>query len=298
MKLIERTEITDSNLISTNVAEDDQPIWLSGTPYVVGDKRMVLATHGIYEALIDDIDKYPPDNLTGENPAWLFTGTTNARKMFNQSYAAQTVNTGSIQVVMDIGRANSIGVMNVEGSTINAKINVGEVEIYNHDIDMRLRTVTNWYEYIYTPIELKSDAVLTDLPASGSKTLTLTIAGSEGQDVKCGLCIPGFATKLGDSLWGCQAGTDNYSRKVVDVYGGFEMMERGYSKTLSDSIFMPNERTGYIQKLIQPYYTKPALWVAEDKFGATHAYGPYQDFSIVLADPSGAQCSITVIGLT
>lgn len=298
MKLIERTEITDSNLVSTNVSEDDHTEWSSVTSYVAGDLCIVVATHKIYEALTASTDLYPPDNLTGETPAWLDVGSTNAWKMFNESYAAQTVNSTSIQAVMEIGRANSIGLMNVTASSINVTININGTEVYNHDIDMRLRTVTNWYEYIYTPIELKSDAVLTDLPASGGKTLTLTITGSAGEDVKCGLCIPGYATKIGESLWGCQAGTDNYGRKTFDIYGGYEMLERGYSKTLSDSIFMPNDRTGYVQKLIQPYYTKPALWVAEDKYGATHAYGPYKDFSIVLADPAGAQCSITVIGLT
>ena len=129
MKLIERTEITDSNLISTNVAEDDHPVWLSGTAYQAGDVRMVLATHGIYEALTESTDLYPPDNLTGENPAWLFNGSTNARRMFNQSYAAQTVNQDSIVVSFNLGRTNSIGLLNVEAANINIKMEFDGVEV-------------------------------------------------------------------------------------------------------------------------------------------------------------------------
>jgi len=295
MKLIEGIEIIDSNLTSTNVAEDDHSEWSSVTAYPVGGKCMVVAVHGTYEALIENTNLYPPDNITGENPAWLFTGTTNARKMFNQSYYDQTVNPTSIEVVMDLGRINSIGLMNVEAAGINIKVEFDGVEVYNKDLDMRLRTVTNWYEYIYTPIILKTESVLTDLPISGGTTLTVTLTGSEGQDVKCGLCIPGFATKLGDSLWGCQVGVDNWSRKARDVFGGFDITQRNYSDTMSDTIYLQNDMTNYVKHLIQPYFTKPGLWVAEESIESTVIYGFYRDFNITMED--AARCSITIEGL-
>lgn len=295
MKLIERTEINDSNLVSTNVAEDDYPVWSSGTAYQAGDKCMVIATHKNYEALTTSTNLYPPDNSDGENPAWLDIGTTNARKMFNQSYYDQTVNTGSIQVVMDLGRTNSIGLMNVVASAINIKVEFGGTEVYNKDIDMRLRTVTNWYEYIYTPMALKTESILTDLPVSGGTTLTVTLSSGEGEDVKCGLCIPGFATKLGDSLWGATVGVENWSRKARDVFGGFDITQRNYSDTLSDTIDLENGMTNYIKHLIQPYYTKPGLWIAEESLEVTAIYGFYNDFSFGLEDRS--RLSITIEGL-
>jgi len=303
MKLIKRTDVTDSVLTSTNVAENDHPAWVVGTAYAIGQKVIVVAAHKIYEAATTSTGLYPPDNLEGVAPAWIYLGSTNAWKMFDQSYYAQTVNTGSIVVVLELGRINSIGLMNVVASEINIKQEVGGVVVYDLDVDMRLRAVNNFYEYIYTPIELKTESVLTDLPTSGGTTLTITISGSIDQEVKCGLCIPGFAIKIGDSLWGATVGTDNFSRKDRDAFGGFDILERNYSKTLSDIIVLPNEKTGYIQNLLQPYYTTPALWVADEQFEATAIYGFYRDFSIVLDHYSqsgidGAQCSITIEGLT
>lgn len=298
MKLIEGTTITDAILVSTNVAENDKPVWATGTAYSIGTQVMVLATHKLYEALRSTTDEYPPDNLTGDDPAWLDIGNTNAWKMFNQSYAARTENLGSIVVVFELGRTNSIGLLNVEASNINVKMEIDGVEVRNQDIDMRLRVVTNFYEYIYTPLALKTEAVLTDLPTAGGTTLTITLTGGPEQMVKCGLCIPGNAIKLGDSLWGLTGGTDNYSRKEVDIYGGFDITTRNFSKTRSVDIFLPNERTGYVERLIQPYYTKPGLWISSDKYEFTHVYGFYRDFSIVLADWSGANCSLTIEGLT
>lgn len=298
MKLIEATEINDTNLISTNVPENDKPEWLIGTPYSIGSQVMVLETHKLYEALTENTGLYPPDNLTGDNPAWLDIGSTNAWKMFNQSYAARTENIGSIQVSFSLGRTNSIGILNVEASSINVTMEIDGVEVYNHDVDMQLRVVTNFYEYIYTPLELKTEAVLTDLPTAGNTTLTVTLTGGPEQLVKCGLCIPGNAIKLGDSLWGLSGGTDNYSRKDVDIYGGFDVTTRNFSKTRTVDIFLPNERTGYIERLLQPYYTKAGLWIASEKYEFTHVYGFYRDFSIVLTDWAVANCSLTIEGLT
>lgn len=298
MKLIQPTTVTDSILTSSNVAETDYAAWVNSTAYTVGQKVIVVATHKIYECLINNTNKYPPSYLTGTSPEWLDLGATNKFKMFDQSYHNQTTNTGSIVVVLEPGRINSLGLMNVEGSTINIKMEVDSVIVYEKNADMIMGSVNDWYEYYFNPIEKRSDFVFTDLPVYGEGILTITISGGITDVVKCGLCIPGFYVQIGESLWGAKVGILNYSTKEQDVFGNYSIVVRKYSKTLSDSIWLANGRTGYIQKLIQPYYSTPALWVASEEFEATVIYGFYRDFSIVLEDYSGAQCSIEIEGLT
>jgi len=302
MKLIKPVKITDSILSVSNVAENDYAIWGSGTTYAVGQKVIVVATHKQYEATKSSTNLYPPDNIGGVEPAWIEIGTTNKYKMFNDSYYDQTTNLGSISIILDIGRCDAIGIMNVESSSINVEIIISGNTEYDIDIPMNLSFASNWYEFFYSPIERKTDIVLTDIPVCGGKQIIVTISGSVDQVVKCGLCIPGTVVKIGDSLWGVEFGTENFSKKEQDDFGGYSLIPRNYSKTLTDSIVLPNERTGYIQKLIQPYYTTPALWVADEQFESTVIYGFYRDFSVVLDHFSGsgidgAQCSITIEGL-
>ena len=64
MKLVKPVTITDSNLTSTSVAETDYSAWSSVTSYTVGQKVIVVATHKIYEALINNTNKYPPGCLS------------------------------------------------------------------------------------------------------------------------------------------------------------------------------------------------------------------------------------------
>lgn len=299
MKLIQPTAITDAILTSSNVAETDYAAWNSSTAYTVGQKVIVIATHKIYECLINNTNKYPPDYVDTTSPEWLDLGATNRWKMFDQSYYNQTSNTGSIVIVMAPGRINSLGIMNVEGaSSITVGMMVDAVSVYSATANMIMGNVNDWYEYFYNPIERRSDFVFTDLPVYSNGILTITISGGIADTIKCGLCIPGFFVQIGESLWGAKVGVLNYSTKDQDVFGNYTIVKRKYSKTLSDSIFVANGRTGYLQKLIQPYYSEPALWVASEEFEATIIYGFYRDFSIVLEDYSGSQCSLEIEGLT
>ena len=86
MKLIQPTTVTDSKLTSSNVTENDYAAWSNSTTYTVGQKVIVIATHKIYECLINNKNKYPPDYTSGTLPEWLDLGATNKWKMFDQSY--------------------------------------------------------------------------------------------------------------------------------------------------------------------------------------------------------------------
>lgn len=298
MKLVKPTTVTDSTFTSSNVSENDYAEWNNSTAYVVGDKRIVIATHKIYEALTNNTNKYPPDYLSGTTPDWLEIGSTNAWKMFDQSYQSQTTNTGSITVVLEPGRINSLGLMNCDAANINIKLTVDAVDVYDNDLNVTIGNVNNWFEYFFNPIERKTDFVVTDIPVYGEGVLTVTLSSGVTDTVKCGLCIPGFFVNIGESLWGASIGILDYSKKEADIYGNYSVIERNYSSTLSDSILVENGRVGYIKKLLADYRTTPALWVASEEYEGLFTYGFYRDFSIVFESPAGSQCSIEIEGLT
>lgn len=298
MKLIRPIIITDSNLTSTNVTENDYSAWSSSTSYVVGNKVIVVATHKVYEALTNNNNKYPPSYLEGSTPDWIEMGYTNAWNMFDQSYQSQTSNTESIEIVCEPGRINSLGLMNVDAAEINVKLTVDSVDVYDNDLNVVIGSVNNWYEYFNNPIERRSDFVLTDIPVFGDGVLTVTMSSGVTDTVKCGLFLPGFFIQIGESLWGASIGTIDYSKKEADIFGNYSVIERTYSSTLSDSILVQPGRTGYIKKLLASYRTTPALWVASEDYEGTFLYGFYRDFSIVLEGYNMAQCSIEIEGLT
>lgn len=298
MKLVKPTSITDINFTSSNVSETDYAEWNNSTSYVAGNKVIVIATHKIYESLSSNINKYPPDNITGTPPTWMEIGPTNKWKMFDQSYQSQTTNTGIITVTLEPGRINSLGLMNCDAASINIKLIVGSVNVYEKDLNVNIGYVNNWYEYFFNPIERKTDFVVTDIPVYGEGVLIVTLSAGIADTVKCGLCIPGFFVNIGESLWGASIGILDYSKKEVDIYGNYSLVERSYSSTLSDSIFIENGRVAYVKKTIAEYRASPALWIASKEYEGLFIYGFYRDFSIVMESPAGSQCSIEIEGLT
>lgn len=51
MKLIEPIQVTESVLFSSNVVENDYPVWSATAAYALGDKRILTAAHKIYECV-------------------------------------------------------------------------------------------------------------------------------------------------------------------------------------------------------------------------------------------------------
>lgn len=298
MKIVRPVQVNDDNLNSTNIPETDYAVWNSGTSYVVGDRVIVVATHKIYEALTSSSGSYPPNSLTGTTPAWLEVGATNAWKMFDSKYSSQTSGTGSIIISLSPGGINTIGLLGLDANEVTIVMMDGATEVYNKTISLIIDEFGDWYEYFFNPFETKADVALTDIPYYINGEITITISSGISSPVKCGLCIVGFYTKLGETLWGSQAGIIDYSRKEIDIFGDFNILQRGYSKKLSADIFVENSRVGYITNLLAQYRTTPALWIGHEDYESTIIYGYYKDFSTVLQSPAGSSCAIEIEGLT
>lgn len=298
MKMVKPVTVTDAILTSSTLSEADYAAWNSGTSYVAGNKVMVVATHKIYESLTSNTNKYPPSYLAGTSPDWMDRGSTNKWKMFDQSYNSQSVSaTSPLTVVLTPGQIiNTLALLNLSGATsVNIVGMVGAEEKYNKTVSLFIGDLGDWYEYFFSPIELKSDVVLTDIPAYPTIELTITIYGTAPS---LGILQMGFYTQIGETLWGIKGGITNYSKKELNEFGDFTIVVRKFSKNLSADIYIDNSRTGYIERLMATYKDTPILWIGNENFEISIVYGFIKDFSIVLPDYSGAFCSLELEGLT
>ncbi|NCC88417.1 MAG: hypothetical protein EOM05_11255, partial [Clostridia bacterium] len=177
MKLVRPTEINDTTLNSTNVAENDYSVYSSSSTYATGNRVIVkTGVHKIYESLVDSNQgNYPPSNTTGTSPKWLEVGATNAWKMFDDKTNTQTVNTGTIEIEIEPGRVNTIACLNVEAKTVTVEMVSGVDIVYSKTKNMQEAVATTWYEYFFEPIKQQSNALFLDVPIYGDATTTVTI---------------------------------------------------------------------------------------------------------------------------
>ena len=78
MKVIKSIETNDSILTYSNIAEDEHPVWVSGTSYTALDR--VIYHHKIYERIITGAGTTTPD-LDQVN--WMYLSYTNKYRMFD-----------------------------------------------------------------------------------------------------------------------------------------------------------------------------------------------------------------------
>jgi len=296
MKVIRPIEITDSNLDSTNVSEDEYSLWVIGTTYAEGDiVIMTTGVHRLYESL--------QDSNTGNNPSstsgfWLDIGATNAWSMFDESVGNATSNSDTIEVEITPGRINSLALLEISANNITIVLNDPSAgDVYDETIDMVSDSgITDWYAYYFEPIVHKTDLVITDLPMFGDASLTVTIDYT-GSTAECGKMVVGIYKDLGETQYGLQSGIMDYSRKETDDYGNTSVTLRRYAKTAQVDLFIMNSNIDATQQVLTELRSTPAVWVGSNDYSLSIIYGFYLDFNIVIEGPNHSECNLEIEGL-
>ncbi|VVO44312.1 hypothetical protein [Pseudomonas fluorescens] len=290
MRLIKPVEITPAKLISSNVPETDYPAWVAGT-YALGDKR--IRDHHIYESLAAANTANPSDATK-----WQDLGFTNRWRMFDNKVESLTTNPGTIEVTILPGAVvNSLALFNLKGKSVTVTmVDALEGEVYRKQISLVDAAVTNWYDWFFEPVGIRTDVVVLDMPAYGSANIVVTIdAGAEVAAV--GHFVIGSVKTIGTALYGTSVGINDYSRKTTDDFGNTVVIQRSFSSRAEFDIALDTSEVTRVRRLLADLRATPVVWIGEESYEATILFGFYKDFQIVFSGPSVSDCSITVEGV-
>lgn len=300
-------QVTDATLTSSNVAENDNPLWSAVANYNVGDLAMVTTPniHKNYEALTVNINKYPPDNAnttvpTPATPDWLDLGATNRWAMFDQFNGSQTTNANTIDVEVTPNQVfNSLALLNLFATSVQVIV-TDPIEGIVYDKTFSLISdsgINDWYAYYFTPIERNVDLVLLDLPNYPSATIRVIIT-EDGGNAAVGVMAIGAQVVLGTTTYGTSASIKDYSRKETDQFGNFTIVPRAFSKRADYAVTINTSRADFVNNYLTSIRTKPVVWVGNSEFGSTVIYGYYRDYDITLSAFQISALALTVEGLT
>ena len=299
MRVIKPIVIGEAQLVSSNVPEDDYPVWNVGTAYNK-DQRVMLA-HVIYEALADVPAGVKPGEevVTAEAPAkWLEVGATNRWRMFDNKVESMTTNPGTIEVTIKPGAVvNSLALFNLKGRSVTVTmVDALEGEVYRNEISLVDAGVTNWYDWFFEPIGKRTDVVVLDMPPYGSADIVLIIdAGAEVAAI--GHTVIGAVKRIGTALYGTSVGINDYSRKTTDDFGNTVVIRRSFSNRADFDIALDTSEVTRVRRLLAELRATPVVWIGEESYEATILFGFYKDFQIVFSGPAVSDCSITVEGV-
>lgn len=300
MQLIRPRDITPTVLTSSNVPENDYPEWVAGT-YNLGIRVIIAAQHTIYEVVapVSTTDS-PLVGIAKAVPTWVVVGPTNRWRMFDSSVGTLTTNPGSIVVVLTPGKViNSLALFNLAGRSVRVTM-VDSVDgmVYDRTLNL-VAGVTNWYEYFFSEIETRTDIVITDMPAYGTASVTVTITSNTGSAAVGHLAI-GTIEDLGCAAYGASVGAISYSRKDRDAFGNPIIVKRSNAKTAGFDISFDTARLATIQRILIDLDAVPVVWIGSPlpQYEATVVFGFYRDFSLNYEGPKISRGSINVEGVT
>jgi len=302
MILIKPITVTDSNLLSSSIAEPDatqgEPsLWSSGS-YNLGDR--VIENHRIYECTADpDTTDQPSVGALKEIPTWVDIAPTNKFAMFDN--VNSTTSKAASQIVVEIDDPlliNGLAGFNISGATsINIRVTdpVAGV-VYDKNISMVDNSeVVDWYSYYFSDIVQISQFLKLDLPAYVNAVVRLEINGT---NIKIGTFVLGNQKNLGVANIGSSVQLLDFSKKETDSFGNFVVKKGRNSKLVNYDVTINKSRVNYVFDLISSITTVPAVWIgADDSNDPSIVYGYYRDFQDNINSHTLTSATIQVEGL-
>lgn len=297
MRVIKSVVTTDAILTSSNIPEDEHPVWVSGTSYTALDK--VIYEHKIYERIVTGAGTTTPD-LDQIN--WLDSGYTNRYRMFDNIISNVSSRTGGIEFTLTPNQViNGIALLNVNASTVRVVMN-DPIEGVVYDRTKELRSSSNvidYYSYFFAPLINLGDldtAIFLDLPNKPTATITVYVSSGVGL-VEVGEVVYGVQSIVGRTNYGTAIGITSYSRKDTDEFGKVTVIKRKNSKYADYDIDIDNTNLAFVQRLFQDIDSVPCVFIGNPEMEELIVYGFYKDFKATISFPTVSKCTLRVEGL-
>ena len=299
LSIVEPIQITDANLISSNVPENDFPAWSSAVTYARGDRVILTSTHTIYESLqAGNLNKFP----TTEATWWVAVRPTNKWAVFDTSNSTKTlVPSGQTKISYEIRASfvNSVGILNITGatsSTVTVKNASGAI-VYSKTISLfGVTASSDWWSWFFGERSAKSQVVLVDLPVQINATIEIVLNGDI--DLSVGVIVLGRLKNIGKGvLSGPRVGIQDYSRKERNDFGDMIVVARAFARRANLQVVIGANEVDSTIDFMSRIRAKPCLYIG-GAYESLVIFGFYKSFENLIQYVSHSEFSLELEGLT
>jgi len=291
VKIMPPIDVTYAKLTSSNVAETEYANYAAGTAYAAGDRVIVPATHDVWESLANA--------NTGNTPAtsptwWVRVGPTNRMSMFDTSVSSQTTKTGGIDVTVTPGETiDTLALLNISAASVRVRMtDPTDGVVYDQTTNMIAPpSESEYFAWFFEPIT-RIDYLVATLPAYGSAAVRVELIDTG--TAACSVMALGLYRKIGEgTLAGARTSITDYSGKVRDTWGQYQIVERGYSNRASISTVVKSNMVDSVSKLLAARRARPTLCIASDQYSSLVLFGLIS-FDVTIPYPTYAMCNLEI----
>ncbi len=293
--------MTSAALLASNVLENDYAAWSSGATYALGDRRIYVSgdNHWIVESKQNSNTNHVPTGLDSD-AWWLLVSSTNRWKMFDKSIQSQTTRADNITIqIRGTGRIDAITFLNLDAKSISITITDAiDGVVYAETLDLiSLVGINTFSAWFFEPTVKEIAKVVLNLPKYLNALIDIVIENT-GSIAKCGACILGSSKDYGLTQFGMSFGIRDYSVKEQDDFGGFSILERGYSNELNMTVWIDSGKVDYVFRELASVRAQERVYIGSSEYGSSIVYGYYEDFNINVAYSNASICTIQLISLS
>lgn len=276
MNILVPITITDAMFgAGTTVAEPaaDETAWVSAGTYALGDRRIRLTTHRVYQC----VQAHTGRAALPENDAafWLDAGPTQRYAPFDAYTTTAATGITSMTYVLSPGYFNAVSLYGLTGTQIvvSVKDAPGGTEIYRYPASGTASLTeppTGWYDYMFGKRRAIQKLLLRGIPIRPTAELTITVTGAT---VGIGMINVGdLSPLLGEAQWGgvmagASAEPTSYSFIKTNDDGTITIRRRSKATNLRASVAMPRERADAALATVQQVLDVPVSWIATTSQG-------------------------------
>jgi hypothetical protein len=296
-RVIKPTKLTDAILISSSVAENDYPAWVSGTTYTVGQRVIRTTTHSVYERAVAGAGTTPPENsLTGTAPVWLYVQPTNRWAMFDTEIGTATTGAAALTVVIQPGVISAVSLFGLVGESVTVSMTVSGSTVYTTTRSLQEVVAATWYEYLFSVPQQRATETFSAIPAYLAGIITITITGSAPQ---CGACIFGLMYGIGGTKRGVSYGIKSYSKIITDAWGSTTFFKRRSARPMSLLLRIDNAKLSQVTQIMESLESEICVWVGsdvDDEFDVLTVLGWFDDFSVAIPYKTYSDMTLKIQG--
>lgn len=298
MQIITPENLTDTEVIYSNLTEADYPVWAAGTTYAVGARVISTFTHRIYESVI--AANLGNDPTTDDGTNWLNVSATNKWRAFDLRITDKTVNPLKIEYKFSTTSViNGLAMFGLDAASVQViATSALDGEVYNKTVSLVDNSmIYNLYDYFFEPIERWTEYVFNDLPNYADTEIDVILTSPSG-DVSVGQLVVGQQRTIGDIIAGTTVSILDYSTNAVDGFGNVYVVPRAWSDTVDYKISVDTSRIGHLRRLLAQYHASPVVWF-EDTNGevGTTVLGYYTSFDEIVQIGPKSDMNLNVRGL-
>lgn len=296
LTVIKPFAMSDANVVSISVTEDDYAVWSSGSTYAANDRVIMTAgVHKAYQSLIGSNAGNDPSLDDGTN--WAEVGPTTAWAAFDEYASTICSNASDIEFQFTGDRIDSIAFLGLQATSVRIEASAaGEGTYFDQTFTLPDSSpVLDWYDYFYSVIERQRDLVVFGIPPIDGSTYTVTIIGSGTRQVAT--MVAGQRRQIGFVEYGASADIISYGRSEVDEFGKRKRVRRGYARRLALNVEVDKAATDALFRYLADLRETPVLWVGAAEYLQTlTVFGEYTSAKTLITYPNKHYISLQIDG--